>query len=151
MSVNTQDWFTAHMALWARDPVKAHDWDTTPVGGNGICPTLLLTTRGRHTGEPRSLPLLYQPSGEGFVIVASRGGSHRHPGWYLNLLGDPACEALVGRMHYRLLARTLEGDERTRWWHAMSRFWPAYTDYQARTTRQIPVVMLRITSAELDR
>ncbi|MBM4203561.1 MAG: nitroreductase family deazaflavin-dependent oxidoreductase [Gammaproteobacteria bacterium] len=151
MSVNTQPWFIEHMALWARDPVSAHDWDTTPVGGAGICPTLLLTTRGRHSGDEKSLPLLYQPSGEGFVIVASRGGSAHHPGWYHNLQGDPACKARVGCMHYHLLARTLEGDERARWWHAMSRFWPAYTDYQARTTRQIPVVMLRITSAELIR
>lgn len=151
MSVNKQSWFTEHMALWAQDPVKAHDWDATPVGGDGICPTLLLTTRGRRSGEARSLSLLYQPSGEGFVIVASRGGSARHPGWYLNLQGDPTCEAQVGRMRYTLRARTLEGDERARWWHAMSRFWPAYKDYQARTSRQIPVVILQITAAELSR
>jgi deazaflavin-dependent oxidoreductase (nitroreductase family) len=151
MAVNTQNWFTEHLALWATDPVRAHDWDATAVGGDGIVPTLLLTTRGRRSGEDRSLPLLYQPCGEGFVIVASRGGSPRHPGWYLNLRDQPACEARVGRMRYQLEARTLEGDERNRWWHAMARFWPAYRDYQARTSREIPVVMLHIVAAELVR
>jgi len=81
MAVNTQPWFVEHMNLWAVDPVAAHDWDATPVGGNGVVPTLLLTTTGAKSGELRSLPLLYQPCGEGFVVVGSRGGSSRHPGW----------------------------------------------------------------------
>ncbi len=149
MAVNTQPWFAEHMQRWAEDPVAAHDWDATPVGGNGIVPTLLLTTTGATTGELRSLPLLYQPCGEGFVVVGSRGGSSRHPGWYLNLLRNPSCSAVAGRMTFGLRARTLIGEERARYWNLMTRFWPAYLDYQARTTRELPVVKLVIETVTL--
>lgn len=147
MAVNTQSWFLDHMAQWLSDPVAAHDWDATPVGGRGIVPTLLLTTRGAQSGEARSVALLYQPCGEGFVVVGSRGGSNRHPGWYLNLMRNPDCSAVVGRMHCNLHARNLDGDEYRRYWDLMTRFWPAYLDYQARTSRRIPVVKLEITGA----
>lgn len=149
MAVNTQPWFVEHMNLWAEDPIAAHDWDATPVGGTGIVPTLLLTTIGATTGALRSLPLLYQPCGEGFVVVGSRGGSSRHPGWYLNLLHNPSCSAVVGRMIFGLRARTLIGEERARYWSLMTRCWPAYLDYQARTTRELPVVKLVIETATL--
>ncbi len=149
MAVNTQPWFAEHMAQWARDPVAAHDWDATPVGGNGIVPTLLLATTGAKTGELRTLPLLYQPCGEGFLVVGSRGGSRRHPGWYLNLLHNPVCSAVAGRMTFGLRARTLGGAERERYWNLMCRCWPAYLDYQARTNRELPVVNLRIETATL--
>ena len=105
MAVNTQPWFLEHKAQWANDPVVAHDWDATSVGGRGIVPTLLLTATGAKTGEARSLPLLYQPCGEGFLIVGSRGRSSRHPGWYLNLLHEPQCTAVIGPMIYSLRAR----------------------------------------------
>jgi deazaflavin-dependent oxidoreductase (nitroreductase family) len=85
------------------------------------------------------------------VVVGSRGGSNRHPGWYLNLMQHPECKATVGRMHYTLCARNLEGDEYARYWSLMTRFWPAYLDYQARTSRRIPVVKLEITDARIQR
>lgn len=149
MAVNTQPWFLEHLERYQSDPEGAHDWDSRPVGGQGIVPTLLLETTGAVSGQARALPLLYQPCGEGFILVGSRGGSNRHPAWYLNLLRNPFCSAVVGRMRYRLVARTVSGPERDRYWHLMTRCWPAYLDYQNRTTRELPVVVLRITDATL--
>lgn len=147
MALIDQPWLVEHTQRYQEDPVAAHDWDATPVGGTGIVPTLLLTTTGSVSGEPRCAPLLYQPCGEGYVVAGSRGGSNRHPGWFLNLLKHPECSAQVGRLHCRLRARVLAGDERARYWSLMTRCWPAYLDYQQRTTREIPVVMLSLIEA----
>lgn len=144
MAINDQPWFISHLAAYRANPAQAHDWDSRPVGGNGIVPTLLLSTSRPKSGGSLDIPLLYQPCGEGFVIVASKGGSNRHPAWYRNLLANPACTAQVGRTRYVLEARTLDGEERQRYWDLMTRAWPAYRDYQARTDRQLPVVILRI-------
>ncbi len=138
-------WLREHTALYLDDPEAAHDWDATPVGGNGLVPTLLLTTVGRKTGDPRPAPLLYQPTGSGFVIVASRGGSDHHPSWYLNLVANPACKVQVGRFGYTASARVLTGEARAPYWEWMVRFWPDYANYQARTEREIPVVILDAT------
>ena len=138
-------WLREHTALYLKDPELAHDWDASPVGGAGLVPTLLLTTTGRKSGEPRPTPLLYQPCGSGFLIVASRGGSDHHPAWYLNLLENPACQIQVGRFAYTGHARVLASDERTPYWEWMVRFWPDYANYQARTEREIPVVILDAT------
>ena len=135
-------WLKEHTALYLNDPERAHDWDATPVGGSGLVPTLLLTTTGRRSGEPRPTPLLYQPTGKGFVIVASRGGSDHHPAWYLNLLDNPECAVQVGRFSYTATARVLKSEERRPYWDWMVRFWPDYANYQLRTEREIPVVIL---------
>ena len=135
-------WLREHTELYLKDPERAHDWDATPVGGSGLVPTLLLTTTGRKSGERRSTPLLYQPTGVGFVIVASRGGSDHHPAWYLNLLANPHCDVQVGRFRYTASGRVLSTDEREPYWQWMVRFWPDYASYQARTDREIPVVVL---------
>lgn len=142
MALIDQDWLIQHTAAYREHPQRAHDWDSSPVGGAGIVPTLLLTTTGARSGLSRSVPLLYQPCGEGYVIAGSRGGSRRHPAWFLNLRAMPACTALVGRLRCTLLARELEGEERARYWQLLTRCWPGYETYQARTPRQIPVVLL---------
>ena len=139
-------WLREHTELYLNDPERAHDWDATPVGGTGLIPTLLLTTIGRKTGDPRPTPLLYQPTGSGFVVVASRGGSDHHPAWYLNLVANPECRVQVGRFSYAASARILTNDERAPYWDWMVRFWPDYANYQARTDRQIPVVILDATN-----
>ncbi len=135
-------WLQQHTAKYLEDPVAAHDWDATPVGGTGLVPTLLLTSTGRTSGEPRSTPLLYQPCGRGFVVVASKGGSHSDPEWYKNLLANPRCHLQVGKFQYAAVAETLEGAEREAYWAWMARFWPDYETYQSRTDRKIPVVIL---------
>jgi len=96
----------------------------------------------RQLSEQRPTPLLYQPTGTGFIVVASRGGSDHHPAWYLNLLDNASCEVQVGRFGYAATARVLSPEERGPCWDRMVRFWPDYENYQARTSREIPVVIL---------
>jgi len=145
MSRNLPNWIIEHRDLYLSDPVAAHDWDASVVGGNGLVPTLLLTTTGRRSGQPVSIPLLYQPSGKGMIVVASKGGAPTHPDWYKNLLANAECRVQQGRFEYAAHARTLQGDERTSYWTAMVNFWPQYADYQAATAREIPVVMLEFS------
>ena len=135
-------WIADHVKLYLEDPDKAHMWDSAPVGGPGVLPTLLLTTTGRKSGEPRMLPLLYRKVDAGFVIIASKAGAPTHPAWYLNLLDNPDCEIRVGRDHYNVKARTAEGNERTELWKKMTELYAPYDDYQTATDRQIPVVVL---------
>ena len=135
-------WLTDHTELYLSDPVAAHDWDATPVGGTGLVPTLLLTTTGHKSGLQRSTPLLYQPSGKGFIVVGSKGGARNDPAWLTNLRNDPSCSVQVGRFHCSATARILTGAQRVPYWEWMTRFWPGYNKYQAKTSREIPVVIL---------
>ena len=135
-------WITDHVKLYLEDPEKAHMWDSAPVGGPGVLPTLLLTTIGRKSGTPRMLPLLYQEVDAGFVIIASKVGSPSHPAWFLNLIENPDCEIRVGRDFYRVTARVSEGAERAEYWKIMVELYAPYEDYQTKTDREIPVVVL---------
>lgn len=104
--------------------------------------TLLLTTRGRRTGQLRTTPLIYGEDRDAYVVVASVGGADSHPGWYHNLVADPEVEVQVASDVLRATARDAEGDQRERLWRLMADIWPAYDDYAARTDRTIPVVVL---------
>ncbi len=136
------NWIADHTKLYLEDPDKAHMWDSAPVGGPGVLPTLLLTTTGRKSGKPRVLPLLYQKVDAGFLIIASKGGARKHPAWYMNLRDNPDCEIRVGRDYYRVNARTSEGEERAELWKVMTDLYPTYDEYQASIDREIPVVVL---------
>src|ERR1700684_1174238 len=103
---------------------------------------LLLTTRGRSSGEPRTTPLIHRTDGERWIVVASKGGAPEHPGWYQKLLADPEATIEVLGETVPVLASTAEGEERARLWSRMAEVWPAYDDYQAKTDREIPVVVL---------
>ncbi len=135
-------WIAEHIALYKSDPEKAHQWDSTPLGGPGILPTLLLTTKGRKSGEPRSLPLIYGEHGDSYVIIASKGGMPDHPLWFRNLEADPECDLMVGPKAVHARARVAEGAEREEIWAKMVELYPPYTDYQDNTERTIPVVVL---------
>ena len=104
--------------------------------------TLLLTTRGRKTGEPRTAPLIYESSPNGYVIVASNGGAQKHPGWYRNLLRDPHVEVQVEDDAFPAEARTATGEQRAELWRLAVQQWPPYDEYQTRTSREIPLVVL---------
>ena len=108
---------------------------------NGV-PCLVLWTTGRRSGETRPAPLIYGARGDDVVIVASKGGAPEHPAWYLNLAAEPSVEVQVGADRYAGRARTAEGDERAELWKLMAGIWPDYDDYQAKTDRQIPVVVI---------
>jgi deazaflavin-dependent oxidoreductase (nitroreductase family) len=103
---------------------------------------LLLTTRGRKSGEERTTPLIHRCDGERWVIVASKGGTPEHPSWYENLLADPQATIEVKDETIPVTATTAEGEERSRLWSLMAEVWPAYDDYQKKTDREIPVVIL---------
>ncbi len=136
-------WIAEHIALYRSDPEKAHMWDSTPLGGPGLLPTLLLTTKGRKSGEPRSLPLIYGAADDSYVIIASKGGMPDHPLWYLNLVADPNCELMVGPKSVTARARVAEGDERERLWKMMGEIYALYDTYQKNAgERTIPVVVL---------
>jgi deazaflavin-dependent oxidoreductase (nitroreductase family) len=107
---------------------------------------LLLTTKGRKTGEPRTAPLIYENDGDRYVIVASKGGAPQHPGWYRNLAKDPEVEVQVKDDVFPARAQTAEGDERERLWRLAAQQWPDYDAYQQRTDREIPVVVLERAS-----
>ena len=106
---------------------------------------LLLTTKGRKTGEPRTSPLIYENDGDRYVIVASKGGAPEHPGWYRNLSKNPDVELQVMDEVFPAQARTAEGEERDRLWKLAAQQWPAYDDYKQKTEREIPVVVLERT------
>jgi deazaflavin-dependent oxidoreductase (nitroreductase family) len=136
-------WIVEHIALYRSDPEKARMWDSTPLGGPGLLPTLLLTTTGRKSGESRALPLIYGEAGDSYVVIASKGGMPTHPIWYLNLEATPACELLVGPKAVSAQARVAVGEERERLWAQMAEVYPPYNEYQERAgARTIPVVVL---------
>jgi deazaflavin-dependent oxidoreductase (nitroreductase family) len=107
---------------------------------------LLLTTKGRTSGKPRTTPLIYEQDGDRFVIVASKGGAPEHPGWFRNLQKDPNVELQVLDKVFPARARTAEGDERERLWELVNQQWPDYATYQTKTDREIPVVVLEPAS-----
>lgn len=106
---------------------------------------LILTTKGRRSGQPHSTPLIYEPHGDDYLIVASKGGADKAPAWYLNLEADPQVEVQVLGERFSAHARTATAAERPALWQAMVAVWPHYDEYQAKTTREIPVVVLERT------
>ncbi len=132
------DWVASHIREYVEsEGEKGHRW-------HGV-DTLLLTTRGRRTGKLRRSALIYGRHGDAYVVVASKGGGRRHPEWYLNLTAEPNVSVQVGAERFATTARTTSGEERTALWEQMAGIWPAYDDYQRRTHRQIPVVVLDAT------
>jgi proline iminopeptidase len=103
---------------------------------------VLLTTKGRKTGLDRTVPLIYDWDGGNPVIVASKGGAAEHPGWFKNLVKTPEADVQILGDHFPVHAREAEGEERARLWAQMNRIWPHYAEYQEKTDRRIPVVVL---------
>jgi deazaflavin-dependent oxidoreductase (nitroreductase family) len=104
--------------------------------------TLLLTTTGSRSGEPRTNALIYGRSGDDYLVVASNGGSDKPPAWYVNLQRDPEVAVQVLGDRFRARARTATPEEKPAMWREMTSHWPDYDDYQRRTDRAIPVVVL---------
>jgi deazaflavin-dependent oxidoreductase (nitroreductase family) len=117
------------------DGEVGHDWE-------GGVPTLILTTIGRKSGEERKFALIYQEHEGDYVIVASKGGADAHPGWYLNLQANPYVKVQVKADKFDARARTADDAERAVLWPKMAKVWPDYDNYQRKTDRKIPVVIL---------
>ena len=120
---------------------RAHRGQVTqgPFSGR---PVLLLTTTGVKTGTSRLAPLVYTRDGERYVIVASKGGAPTHPAWYLNIVAHPEVAVEVGGETFAARASVVEGAERERLYERHAEVHPSFTDYQRRTSRVIPVVVL---------
>jgi proline iminopeptidase len=105
-------------------------------------PSLLLTTVGRKSGEKYVFPLFYGKHGDSYFVIASKGGAPQHPGWYRNILANPDVDVQVGTRKMKARARTATGEERVLLWEKSLEVWPPYADYQRKTEREIPVVVL---------
>lgn len=142
----TPSWVPGHTERYLNDGATAEMWDSTKAGGPGLVPTLLLTTTGRRSGEPRHSPLIYGKTDRGWCIIASKGGYPTHPHWYLNLVDNPSCRLRVGPQDVEVRARVADGDERTALWQMMREIYAPFDDYEARTDRPIPVIVLEPTA-----
>lgn len=121
------------------DGEEGHDWEQ----GTSV---LILTTTGRKSGEERSTPLIYQPHGDDYLVVASKGGADEPPSWYLNIETQPEVTVQVKDDRFAARARTATADEKPDMWRTMTATWPAYDEYQQQTDREIPVVVLERTA-----
>ena len=131
------------LSLFGDEHVRRYEETDGTVGytWNGA-PTCVLTTTGRRSGEERKFALIYGRDGDDVIVVASKGGSPEHPGWYRNLIAHPEARLQILGERFAVRARTATGEERTRLWAIMRGVWPSYDDYQERTEREIPVVVL---------
>jgi deazaflavin-dependent oxidoreductase (nitroreductase family) len=120
------------------DGEEGHNWQGTSA--------LILTTKGRKSGEERPTPLIYQEHDGDYLIVASKGGADEPPAWYLNLQANPEVDVQVKGDRFKAKARTATDDEKPEMWKKMAATWPAYDEYQEKTERPIPVVVLERAS-----
>jgi deazaflavin-dependent oxidoreductase (nitroreductase family) len=120
------------------DGAEGHDWQGTT--------TLILTTTGRKSGKQRRNPLIYRKRGKDYLVVASKGGADEPPDWYVNLLANPDVQVQVKGDKFAARARTATPKEKPEVWEQMAETWPAYNEYQQKTKREIPVVVLEPVS-----
>ena len=144
LAPNLSDWMVEHTNCYlASGGADGHMYKIdVPGRGEITAPALLLTTTGRKSGDKFILPLFYGADGDSYFVIASKGGAPQHPGWYRNILANADVEVQVGTKKLKARARTATGDERIRLWKKALEFWPPYADYQLKTDREIPVVVL---------
>lgn len=126
---------------------RVHRWVYRKTGGRVGArllgkPVLLMTTTGRKSGLPREITLYYLGYRDAFVVIASNAGHFKHPAWYLNLQANPEADLQAGRRRLSVRARTAGGDERALLWQRALELDPNYADYEQRTDREIPIVVL---------
>ena len=133
---------------WVRRQVEAIE----AAGDTGVVnvmdrPVVMLTMRGVKTGAVRKVPLMRVEHDGVYAAVASKGGAAEHPLWYGNLRADPRITLQDGTRSWRAVARELSGEERAEWWERCVAAYPPYADYQEKTDRLIPVLLLEPTDA----
>ncbi|MEO6941729.1 MAG: nitroreductase family deazaflavin-dependent oxidoreductase [Terrimesophilobacter sp.] len=132
---NDTEWVAAHIAAF--DDPDTTDWPT-----QRGAPLLLLTTKGAKSGKWRRTALIYGEDDGSYLIVASKGGHPKPPGWYVNLEANPEVHIQVRDRKFRAMARTATPAEKPELWDRMVEIWPDYANYQVKTDRDIPVVIL---------
>jgi deazaflavin-dependent oxidoreductase (nitroreductase family) len=142
MADSDDDLFGAeHVRVYREtDGERGYHWRGTTI--------LLLSTRGRTSGEERTTPLIHRTDGDRWVVVASKGGAPANPAWFENLRADPDATIEVRGETVPVRAYTAAGEERARLWSSMTEVWPAYDEYQTKTEREIPVVVLARRDAD---
>jgi deazaflavin-dependent oxidoreductase (nitroreductase family) len=137
-------WIKDHISRYvATDGADGYLWDASIGGGKGMIPTLLLTTTGRKSRRELTLPLIFGRSGPNYVVVASKAGAPSHPAWYLNLEANSEVQVQVKAEKFTARAYTADAAERAALWPKMVEIYGPYADYQKKTDRQIPVVVLK--------
>lgn len=140
---NNKNWMAEHLQRYLGSQGEdGYYVDFRAIGGPAQVPTLILTTTGRVSGKPLTLPLIFGRFDGTLVIIASKGGAPDHPAWFKNLAANPLADIQLKADKYRVRARVATGDERARLWQQMNAFYPAFEKYQSRTAREIPVVVL---------
>lgn len=135
---------TEHTELYLSNPTAAHIRNFSALGDPNSYPTLLLTTTGRRSGEPRHSPLIYKKIGDEYAIVASKAGAPTHPAWFLNLQQTPQCCLRVGADSFAATTRQASGAEYNEAWQQMVDLFPGYAQYAEITEgRTIPIVLCR--------
>ena len=131
------------MANWNDTIIEEFRANGGKVGGpfEGA-PLLLLHTVGRKSGQERVNPMMYREVPGGYAVFASKAGAPSNPDWYHNLLADPKVTAEIGTGKVRLVARVAAGEERERIWSVHKAAYPGFAEYEQKTTRQIPVIIL---------
>ncbi len=137
------DWITEHLRVYRESGGReGHLFDTSFAGGGKAIPTLLLTTVGRRSAAHHTMPLIYGEVDGKYVIIGSKGGAPSQAAWYHNLCAQPQVELQVGPEVFAARARTAQGAERASLWQHMATLYPPFLEYQAKTSREIPVVVL---------
>ena len=140
-----QERIANHFIRWM---TKANTWVYRATGGKvggkfmRGAPVCLITTMGRKSGQKRTVALIYLQEGEDVILVASKGGMEHHPQWYLNMEANPDVEVEIGTTITPMKARRASDEEKAAYWPKLVEIYPDYDDYQARTTRNIPVMVL---------
>ena len=143
VEASTSGWIAQHREQYLADGNAGHLWDSSPAGGPGPLPTLLLTTIGRKSGKESIMPLLYGEVDGGYAIIASKGGDPKHPGWFHNLMAQDEIKVQVATDVFAATTRVAEGEERSKIWDQMVAMYPPFGDYQVKAgDREIPVVVI---------
>lgn len=133
----------AEVSDWNQKIIEEFRANGGQVGGTFAgAPLLLLHTIGAKSGRERVNPVMYRKVGDSYAVFASKAGAPTNPDWYHNLRANPRVRAEIGTSVLDLTARVAEGEERERIWSAQKQDYPGFADYERKTTRQIPVVML---------
>jgi deazaflavin-dependent oxidoreductase (nitroreductase family) len=126
----------AHVEAYRKtDGAEGYEWE----GGSHV---ILLTTTGHRSGEDRTVPLIFGKNGDDYLIVASKGGADEPPAWYVNLQADPNVTVQDRADVFKAVARTANAEEQKAFWPIVTKEWPPYDEYQTKTSRPIPVVIL---------
>lgn len=148
ISAVRKDWVAEHREIYLKSGgVEGHIMDITAVGGHAFGSHCLLKYIGRKSGKVFITPLCYGDIGGEVVLCASKGGADTHPDWYLNLIAKPEVEFQIATQAFRGSWREPEGAERDKVWAFMVDCFPFYANYQASTSRILPLVMMKLAEA----